>query len=424
MLLHLNQVRYAFIAFFTSLVFLVSAADFGQPHDVRVRLVHTAEDIVSRMPAGGQFALSVQFAHEVDPIERTEIINQALRHERAFGIVALDLSENQLILPPVVTGLLNLQRLNLSVNQLRRSPVLTGLIHLRELDLTGNQLRQSPVLIGLTHLHTLDLTGNEIIQPPVLTGLAHLQKLTLSCNRLRQPPVLAGLVNLQELALSENQLIQPPVLTGLIHLNELYLSQNRLTYPPVLTGLPELEVLLLRRNPLQQPVRIPRALFDRLHHDLDEASYVLTDDEAALGAATNLVDIATPGVDTVPFFLVQETLSALPVPKINPSTRRQILQSMNLAESWRYWRDHGVREADFDARLRELEPVAYEANLYTVERQVARDFMRDRGFDESAITAIFRTFSDENVNVTALLDAMAERRQTDSRQPAPKRLQF
>ena len=138
-----------------------------------------------------------------------------------------------------------------------------------------------------------------------------------------------------------------------------------------------------------------------------------------IGVSTNLIDIATPGVDTRPWFLYQASLAALPVPRRNPLTGRNIVSTMNLAESWRYWRNRGLSAADFDSRLTEAEPVELE-NGYTVTREVAQEFLRERGISDERVAAILQALPEGDINVAALLAAMAGRAAQTAAQPTPR----
>lgn len=311
--------------------FLV-AADVISPAII-VNNVRTADDIISRMPSVAAYYLKVRFAHEVDSAARTAILTQAFAHARAAGITKLDIADNFLSDPPILTGLKKLQTLNLSFNRL--------------------------------------------IQSPQLTGLVDLRKLWLDYNKLTYPPDLAGLVQLTKLDLSDNNLIEPPVLTGLAHLKDLYLGNNF----------------------LDEPVIIPSVLVDKINLAYIGAPFKLE------VLDMRLIDIATPGVDTVPFFFTRDTIKQLKG-AINPITRGKIVHAMNLVESWCYWRDHGMSAEDFDARLREKEPVMYEENIYTVDRHVAHDFLRERGMNKWQIKMILSTLRKHEINVTALLDLM------------------
>lgn len=349
----------------------------------------------------------------------------------------LDLSNCQLTDPPVLSGLVSLKSLYMSRNQLSRPPVLTGLINLMTLDLDHNHLIEPPVLVGLQNLQCLTIAHNQLDTPPVLAGLVELGSLNLSYNQLVRPPVLLGLINLRDANFERNRLVQPPVLRGLINLSRLDLDHNWLVQPPVLAGLQNLSILNLSHNQLaeppvltglvnlisltldhnyfngllrqlfsQRPVVIPLTLIERLDLAHLGAPHVIEQLEDEI-ESTRLVDIATPGVDTVPFFLTHDTITRLPIPKANPLTRAAILHTMNVVESWRYWRGRGMSAHDYDAKLQDAEPVRIEEDIYTVTPEHARLFMRDRDIPDDSITAILDGFESNEVNVTALLTKMA-----------------
>jgi hypothetical protein len=213
--------------------------------------------------------------------------------------------------------------------------------------------------------------------------------------------VLTGLTNLKRLFLTNNRLVEPPVLTGLVNLKMLLLNNNQLNYPPVLTGLMSLEDLDLSENPFEQLILIPEALANRIDLENIHASY-----QIEYEAAKGLVDIAQPGIDNLPFFFFRESIARLPLPKRNPITRGTITQMRNLVESWRYWREQGISAQAFDDKLREMEPVMLEENMYTVSPAVARSFLQERGLTEARIMQILGALPGESVNVTALLNAM------------------
>lgn len=250
----------------------------------------------------------------------------------------------------------------------------------------------------------LDLIGNRLTQSPVVTGLHGLEELHLDNNSLERPPVLTGLTRLRWLFLNNNQLVNPPVLTGLVNLSYLDLSHNRLTEPPVLNGLADLSVLHLAQNFLVRPVILPLVIANKVRLDQIGAPYLI-DNQAPTATGTSLVDIARAGDDRVPFFTALETLNRLPLPKRNPLTRGLIAQTRNVVDSWRYWREQGMSQEAFDDRLRQMEPVMLEENMYTVSPALADAFMQERGLSRARITEILGQFADE-VNLTELLNLM------------------
>lgn len=395
-----SKVRYMLVVPLITIGLAVVAFDQQRPL-VAIKNVHTAQDIRHKFPLLGFFDLRVDFSPAVPFEERSLILTDAFDDERASRIVALDLSYNGLRQPPVLSTLSNLRELDLAGNELTEPPVLTNLITLREVILSGTHLVRPPVLTGLIHLKSLDLSSAHLSQAPVLTGLVNLRELDMRNNDLVQPPVLTGLTNLKKLFLNNNHLVEPPVLTGLINLKMLLLNNNQLNHPPVLTGLMSLEDLDLSENSFEQAILIPEALADRIDLENIHAPY-----QIEYEAAKALVDIAQPGVDRLPFFFFRESIARLPLPKRNPITRGPITQTRNLVESWRYWREQGMLAQAFDDKLREMEPVMLEENMYTVSPAVARAFMRERRLTEARIMQILEALSGETVNVTALLNAM------------------
>lgn len=370
------------LAILGMLTLAVSAADIIS---LRVTDVQSADDIISSLPHSGLYNLTIRFFNDVPPAERTVILNQALADERAQQIRSLRLQYNRLVEPPVLTGLANLRYLFLDQNELQHPPIVASLENLEIIDLGSNELQEAPEVHGLERLEVLSLSGNRITQAPALTGLPRLSRLHLSDNPLLAAPILTGLIALEELDLRNNQLTQPPVLDGLINLQALQLGGNRFIQPVrVPANLPNLALELAQNH--QGPVA----------YELDEGA-VLTD----------LVDIATPSTDSKPFFLLQSSLNDLPIPKKNPLTRAEVIHTMNLAQSWRYWHEKGMSQAEFDERIREIEPIQLEQDAYTVSRTVAEDFMRERGCSDSRIASILRNFEGDIINVTELLDAMS-----------------
>lgn len=338
-------------------------------HEIVVHDVHTVADITSQLPVQGLYNLQIRFAGAVAPVERTEILSAAFEHERARSI--------------------------------------------KKLDLDDNQLELSPVLRNLTALKCLLMRKNSLTQPPVLTGLGALELLLLDSNRLSEPPLLDGLSSLTYIDLSYNRLVSSPLLNGLVNLQCLLLSYNQLHQPPVLNDLINLSHLDLMNNPLATPAIIPLALLGVIDEKYIRAPYRF-DRQALVGAPTRLVDIATPCVDTVPFFLSKGTVVRLTAPKCNPLTSRRIVQAMSLVVSWRYWRDRGVAADAFDEKLQEIEPVLHEENVYTVDRRDARAFMQERGVSDVRIGAILDRLRDDEVNLGALLGAMRDPHIPDS----------
>lgn len=347
---------------------------------VDIKNARTVEDItgnINRQVAGTDLVdLRVGFAADIPPAARTAILTEALRDACAWRIFYLDCSGNRLIKPPVLTGLIN--------------------VHF--LDLHGNNLVEAPELTGLANLAHLDLHGNNLVAAPILTGLINLRFLNLSSNQLRLSPVLSGLANLKCVFLQTNRLVQPPVLTGLTQLEALWLHDN------------DFNRLLLAMRFRVEPVVVPLALADTLNLNFGYPFLPIPyqiEQSGVNGGPETLVDITNPGVDRArPRFLTRRSFDLLPEPKLNPFTRLPIPQTMNLVDSWRYWRDQGMHPEDFDSKLKEAEPVALQENVYTVTPVVARAFMQERAIDETRIKAVLSRFKGDEINVTALLDLM------------------
>lgn len=380
------------------ILFSASAvAGEAQRPSIWIRNAYNVADITSQLPPDGAFDLKVECDHRLEPADRTALLSAAFADERVARVVELDLVSNELVLPPVVTGLHNVERLCLGVNKLIEPPVVSGLTRLSWLGLGMNELTHAPVLTEVPHLEVLTLNNNQLTEPPVLSSASFLRVLELSHNRLMHAPVLAGLARLEYLSLDNNRLVQPPVLTGL----------------------PHLRILALTKNAFERPVVIPPALADRMNLDALRVSYQIGQEgvdqeeirQQELAAfKMQLVDIGLPGLDAVPFFFTRETIARISRHGFvrNPLTRSMTLSRMNLPESWRSWSHAGIAAADFDARLRDAEPVMVEENLYTVSRQDARDFLSARGVPAHQLLLILTRFEGKYINVTALLDAMAE----------------
>ncbi|MCL4380127.1 hypothetical protein M1466_01360 [Candidatus Dependentiae bacterium] len=120
-------------------------------------------------------ALTITFEDTIPSTVRTAILNKTFselaKENLTQQITTLNLSDNRLTKPPVVTGFSALQLLDLAYNKLDVPPVLTGLSDLQNLLLSNNQLTSAPNLAGLSELKWLDLSDNQLAVPPVLTDV-------------------------------------------------------------------------------------------------------------------------------------------------------------------------------------------------------------------------------------------------------------
>ena len=107
----------------------------------------------------------------------------SLNFRGAGLVIDLSLKYNRLVVVPSLTKFKNLKMLDLSRNKkIRELPTFSCLKHLRRLELSNNALTTPPIVTGLERLEMLDVSNNLLIIPPDVTGLGKLQYLT-SCQQ-------------------------------------------------------------------------------------------------------------------------------------------------------------------------------------------------------------------------------------------------
>lgn len=165
-----------------------------------VHIVQNRDLVEYVMQHPDETSLRISFAESIRAPHRTEILTQSFallsRNNRTQHIKELDLSNNQLITPPLLMGISHLESLDLSNNELATPPILGAMTFL------GNRITELQANIRLL---ALDLHNNKLTFPPVLTRVPRLRQLDLSNNLLATLPVLNDLPDLQRVNLSNNK---------------------------------------------------------------------------------------------------------------------------------------------------------------------------------------------------------------------------
>ncbi len=147
----------------------------------------------------------------------------------AKKITRLDLCDNNLTIPPVLTGLVGLKTFVISYNNLSLPPILIANVALEIIYLCYNPLKMPPNFSANIALRTIYLSNAMLTYSPKLTGLTSLFDLNLTDNALQTPPAVNSCKNLRKLRLAKNLLKMPPDITELKFLNCLDMRGNNLT---------------------------------------------------------------------------------------------------------------------------------------------------------------------------------------------------
>lgn len=153
--------------------------------------------------------------------------------------------------PDAIGLLLNLKRIDLSVNQLLIPPDVSKNIALKELLLNGNKLTTPPDVTRNTALTILDVMNNFLTTSPDVSYNLALESLYLGGNScLETPSNVSKNPALTSIAFQSCNLIAAPDVSKNINLNILQLDNNKLTSPPNISNNTKLRFLFLRSNPL------------------------------------------------------------------------------------------------------------------------------------------------------------------------------
>lgn len=186
-------------------------------------------------------------------------INQALAK-----VTILNLSNAQLKkYPQAICLLINLQELNLTNNNLTVPPDLSRNVNLQNLVLCGNQLSTPPDVSLNTYLQVLNLSHNRLTTPPDVRQNINLERLDLSENRLTAPPDICQNVKLRVLDLHRNQLTTPPDVSQNVKLEELKLNFNQLTALPDVSQNVNLKQLYIFGNKLTKQAEEELAVLEK-----------------------------------------------------------------------------------------------------------------------------------------------------------------
>lgn len=167
------------------------------------------------------------------------------------NLQALDLSCNNLKMPPNLSGNQFLENLNLSENKLICAPDIRNNPLLEVLELIDNQLTIPPDVKSNPNLRFLILNENLLTLPPDVSRNPRLQSLDIECNKLTMAPDVSNNPELTELCLSRTSLTKAPNVSQNPALETLYIRHNPITSPPDVSHNPVLKELNLLENQLQ-----------------------------------------------------------------------------------------------------------------------------------------------------------------------------
>lgn len=116
--------------------------------------------------------------------------------------------------------------------------------------------------------------------------------------------------------------------------------------------------------------------------------------------------------DVYPQCLTKNTynkLEKLPMNReqlLSPFNKEPIIQTLNLADSWEYWKAKGISAQEFDEKIHQGDPLLDDEESFTVSKAIAEQFLRSRGFTEEEVSQILSQLapSGDYLQVNELLD--------------------
>jgi internalin A len=175
-------------------------------------------------------------------------INRSVSIDNNNNIIALNLSDLQILDFKPLTNLKYLQSLFLDRNIIDDLSFLKDLISLKYLSLSGNSISDVNSLSGLINLEILNLNENKISSIYALNKLKEIKKLNISDNNITEISIIKNFKTLKVLYADNNLISEIFCLSNLTSLERIYLSNNQISDISSLKKLKYLQEFIFSKN--------------------------------------------------------------------------------------------------------------------------------------------------------------------------------